>query len=47
MMLMNTQRCFKAVSLRWMKVELMQLTSVCPQLDHGNVCPACPQVINV
>ena len=29
---------------RWMKVELRHLTSVCPQLDHGNMCPACPKV---
>ena len=27
-----------------MKVELRNLTSVCPDLDSGNVCPACPKV---
>ena len=29
---------------RWMMVELRHLTSVCPQLDRGNMCPACPKV---
>ena len=29
---------------RWMKVELGHLTSVCSELDKGNVCPACPKV---
>ena len=29
---------------RWLKVELRQLTSVCPKLDRGNVCPGCPKV---
>lgn len=28
---------------RWLKVELRQLNSVCPGLDRGNVCPACPK----
>lgn len=27
-----------------MKVELRHLTSVCSELDKGNVCPACPKV---
>ena len=27
-----------------MKVELRHLFSVCPSLDRGNVCPACPKV---
>ena len=31
---------------RWMNVELRQLTCICPELDHGNVCPACPMVNN-
>ena len=27
-----------------MKVELCHLTFLCSNLDHGNVCPACPRV---
>ena len=27
-----------------MKVELRNLTVVCPTLDSGNICPACPKV---
>ncbi len=27
-----------------MKVELRHLSSVCSDLDKGNVCPACPKV---
>ena len=32
--------CMNIVINRWLKVELRTLTSICPNLDHGNVCPA-------
>ena len=32
------------VILRWLKVELRHMTTLCSDLDQGNVCPACPKV---
>ena len=32
---------------RFMKHELRNPTFLCPNLDKGNVCPACPKKVNV
>ena len=34
----------RSIYFRCMKVELHHLGSFCPDLDPGNVCPACPKV---
>ena len=31
-------------AIRYMKMELRHLTFINPELDGGNVCPACPKV---
>ena len=38
---------FNVLSLRFFKHQMRHLSHLSSDLDHGNICPACPKVISI